>query len=247
MKLHPAYLWIGSDAELAARALAFIKQQLCKKKSSVSNDGCNRCADCTNIERKQHHLLLWIAPENTYTLAALEGVMQTIVYALQPEEHFFIVFEHAELFNASCANSLLKSLEEPPQGYHFILLTNRTEGTLATIRSRCIVELFKAESEQEMHSLFRYFTPVKLAASAEFIRELERARMPERDVQPFLDQLTDYWYKQLINAYEENTENSIQKAQKSLEVLESARALPVMPGSSKIFLKNLYLCLSIAF
>ena len=173
--------------------------------------------------------------------------MQTIVYALQPDEHFFIVFEHAELFNASCANSLLKSLEEPPQGYHFILLAPRTEGILATIRSRCIVEHFASESETEKHPLSVYFTPVSLTAAAAFTRELERAKMAERDVQPFLDQLTEYWYKQLLAGYTANADPVVQKAQRALEVLESARLLPVMPGSSKIFLKNLYLRLSIAF
>ena len=246
MKLHPAYLWIGSDEELIPRTLACIKEQLCKKKST-SSASCNACADCTNVERRQHHLLLWLAPETTYTLAVLETVMQTIVYALQPDEHFFIVFEHAELFNASCANSLLKSLEEPPQGYHFILLAPRTEGILATIRSRCIVEYFASESETERHPLCAYFTPVSLTAAAAFTRELERAKMAERDVQPFLDQLTEYWYKQLLAGYAENADQAVQKAQRALEVLESARLLPVMPGSSKIFLKNLYLRLSIAF
>lgn len=245
MKLHPAYLWIGAENDLSARALSFIKQQLCKKKNS--NDCCNECADCKNIERKQHHLLLWIAPENTYTLAQLETVMQTIVFALQPDEHFFIVFEHAELFNAACANSLLKSLEEPPAGYHFILLANRTEGILNTVRSRCIVELFASEAYNNEHPLVAYFTPVVLTAASEFARELDRIKMAERDVQPFLDAVTAYWYKQLRVAYEKNADFESIKAQRILEVLARARAVPVMPGSSKIFLKNLYLSLSIAF
>lgn len=148
-KLHPAYLWIGSEADLQARALAFIKAHQCKQ------GGCDACATCVNISKKQHHLLLWIKPENTYTLAQLEGVMQAIVFALQPDEHYFIVFEHAELFNAACANSLLKSLEEPPAGYHFILLAPRMQGIVPTIKSRCIVETFQSKGEDK-HPLYAY-------------------------------------------------------------------------------------------
>lgn len=239
--IHPAYLYIGPHKELIEQTISFIKKHICK------NAGCLTCIDCTKIDKRQHHALLWITPENSYTLATIEGVMHTIVYALQPDEHFFIVFEHAELFNIACANSLLKSLEEPPRGYHFMLLAERTEGILATIRSRCIVETFSSNAEQEKHPLLDYFTPVTMTKAAEFIKELDRARMPEREVQPFLDALTDYWYTKLCAAYEKNDENEAKKMQKILAILENARTFPVMPGSSKIFLKNLYLCLSIAF
>lgn len=241
MKLHPAYLWVGSDAELTQRALDFIKEHICKK------GGCNVCADCKNISNKQHHLLLWLSPENYYTLAQLEVVMQTIVFALDPDQHFFIVFEHAELFNTACANSLLKSLEEPPAGYHFILLARRTEGILPTIRSRCMVEIFPSALEDEKHPLLAFFTPVHLTKAAEFTRELERNRMPEKEVPAFLDYLVEYWLKRIQSASERNDEKEVIDAQAVLSILEGARAVPLMPGSSKIFLRNLYLMLSIAF
>ncbi len=244
--LHPAYLWIGSDTELTTKALSFIKSHVCKQAKSRPG-GCTTCIDCAKVERKQHHLLLWVAPENTYTISLIEEVLQKIVFALERDEHFFIVFEHAELFNTSCANSLLKSLEEPPPGYHFILLAPRTEGILPTIRSRCITQVFKQHTEQLKHSLFSYFTPVTISTVQEFTKELERVKMAEREIQPFLDQLTDFWYLFLKEGYAHHNEHDIKKAYKALEILHNARALPVMPGSSKIFLKNLYLCLSIAF
>ena len=44
----------------------------------------------------------------------------------------------AEDMNAATANSLLKSLEEPPAGAMFILVSHRPARLLPTIRSRCV-------------------------------------------------------------------------------------------------------------
>jgi DNA polymerase-3 subunit delta' len=44
----------------------------------------------------------------------------------------------AEDMNASSANSLLKSLEEPPAGAVFLLVSHRPARLLPTIRSRCV-------------------------------------------------------------------------------------------------------------
>lgn len=43
----------------------------------------------------------------------------------------------AEAMNANAANALLKNLEEPPPGMHFLLVSHRPERLLPTILSRC--------------------------------------------------------------------------------------------------------------
>lgn len=48
------------------------------------------------------------------------------------------IIHPAEDMNANTANSLLKSLEEPPQGAIFLLVSHRPAGLLPTIRSRCV-------------------------------------------------------------------------------------------------------------
>lgn len=50
-----------------------------------------------------------------------------------------IVLVHpAEAMNANAANALLKALEEPQPGAHFILVSDRPARLLATMRSRCL-------------------------------------------------------------------------------------------------------------
>ncbi|MGQ0511593.1 MAG: DNA polymerase III subunit delta' [Betaproteobacteria bacterium] len=48
------------------------------------------------------------------------------------------IIHPAEDMNASSANSLLKSLEEPPTGAMFLLVSHRPARLLPTIRSRCV-------------------------------------------------------------------------------------------------------------
>ena len=48
------------------------------------------------------------------------------------------VFHPAENMNSNSANALLKSLEEPASGACFILISNKPQRLLATVRSRCV-------------------------------------------------------------------------------------------------------------
>lgn len=48
------------------------------------------------------------------------------------------IFHPAEDMNTATANSLLKSLEEPPPGAIFLLVSHRPARLLPTIRSRCV-------------------------------------------------------------------------------------------------------------
>jgi len=52
------------------------------------------------------------------------------------------IIDDADLMNDAAANALLKSLEEPPETSHIILITSRPDVLLPTIRSRCQVVHF---------------------------------------------------------------------------------------------------------
>lgn len=61
-----------------------------------------------------------------------------------------LVIDEADLMNEPAANSLLKTLEEPPAAVTFILLTEKPSALLVTIRSRCIPIPFGALSQEEV-------------------------------------------------------------------------------------------------
>ena len=60
------------------------------------------------------------------------------------------IIDEAEMLNPAGQNAILKSLEEPPKGTVFILVTSSEERLLATIRSRCQRVRFEAIDEMAM-------------------------------------------------------------------------------------------------
>ena len=64
-----------------------------------------------------------------------------------------IIIHPADDMNVEAANALLKSLEEPPQGTFFILVTHRPSRLLPTIRSRCRVLRFHTLSEEQLGAM----------------------------------------------------------------------------------------------
>lgn len=64
-----------------------------------------------------------------------------------------IIIEPADDMNQHAANKLLKSLEEPPIGTFFLLVTHRPARLLPTIRSRCRTLRFPALSDRQLAAL----------------------------------------------------------------------------------------------
>ncbi len=239
--LHPAHLWIGPEEDLRLRAHSFIRRSLCKK------DSCGACHNCIALDNKRHHAVLWLSAENYYTLSQLEPVFKTLAFSLQPGELFFIVFERADYFNAASANSLLKQLEEPPRGYHFILLAQRREGIVATIRSRCVIEEFLGDTKAIKHPLYTYFTDDPLLYAGNFHKELGKHHFHEREVYDLLDQVSEFWHEQYKVGHKKNNILLMKKAHHAIRLIDASRAHLAMPGSAKLFLKNLFLSFFLAF
>ncbi|MEL7197153.1 MAG: DNA polymerase III subunit delta' [Pseudomonadota bacterium] len=64
-----------------------------------------------------------------------------------------IIIHPADDMERNAANALLKSLEEPPQGTFFILVTHRPSRLLPTIRSRCRMVRFPIISSSNMRAM----------------------------------------------------------------------------------------------
>ncbi len=237
---HQAYLWIGPEEELRSRASSFIQRQLCKE------NGCGTCHTCIAIIEKRHYALTWLVPENYYTIKQLEPLFNTVCFALSPGEKHIIVIERADLLTTACANSLLKSLEEPPEGYQYLLLAPRTEGILPTIASRCVKEELVFRNPQA-HRLLPYFMNLEISLAPEFLKEIEKERVPENEIGYLLDACMFYWHENLKEALRRGDLGMAQRAQSVEALIEDARKKMPMPGSSKLFLKNLFLSLTLAY
>jgi DNA polymerase III gamma/tau subunit len=232
--LPPAQLWIGHHEQALDEVEKFLQHILCK------NNSCNTCITCMQIREKQHHALMWLHPEKNYTLDQLEDIFATLSFQLQPNELFFFIIQKADFLTSACANKLLKPIEEPPRGYHFILLAERAEQILPTIRSRCIIHtLDTTNTSHSSHPLFECFT-TKIPTSNEFAKIIDTAIINERESIELLNQIMHYWfteYHQEINSTATNSALPLLIITK----LQQAQLQPPMPGSYALFWRNLYL------
>ncbi|HLC07428.1 MAG TPA: hypothetical protein VJJ26_04545 [Candidatus Babeliales bacterium] len=226
--LPPAQLFIGQHAQALEAVELFLQKMLCK------NNGCNTCIMCLQIREKQHHALMWLHPEKNYTIDQFDDLFTTLSLQLQSDELFFFIIQKADFLTAACANKLLKPMEEPPTGYHFILLAERVEQIVPTITSRCVIyKLDTATSAQISHPLFEVFTK-KIAASNDFSKIIDSANINERESMELLDQILHYWFTK----YQQDKTTHVIPL---ITMLQKAQLQPPMPGSSITFWRNLYL------
>lgn len=234
--LPPAQLWIGEHTNLVQRAQTYLQKIFCVK------NNCGTCITCTQIAQQQHHAVMWLYPEKQYTREQLDTIFGTIAFALSPGQRYFFVLQKADFLTPICANSLLKPIEEPPPGYHFLLLAQRTEQILPTIRSRCVTSSFIAQTKNGPHAdLFDFFTSSQFSDPSAFLKQLDQSKINERESVELLDELLNYWMKQYKKAVKEKHKQKQDKVEKTFAVLKQAAEQPPMPGSSKIFWKNLFL------
>lgn len=236
--LPPAQLWIGSPDILIAEVMTYLQQQFCP------HAGCGLCVTCTQLRAQQHHAVIWMCPEKQYTLEDLEIIQERLAFTLSDDEQLFFILQKADYLSKQCANSLLKSIEEPPKGYRFILCAERIENVLATIQSRCIVKSFAKEGSAGQHQeLYAYFSlqsgiTQQSDRPITFLSYLQKSTVNETDSIELIDRLLGYWIQKYTSAVLNKQPHAL--ALKHVNMLKKALINPPMPGGSKLFWKNLY-------
>jgi len=250
LKLSPSYLLIGSELYIENIVKNFIKNVFCADATSASfgntsttatiGASCNLCIECKKVDRKMHHNIIWLEPEAQYTLSDLEPIFKSVVFALEDTKHFFFVISKAQQLSQFCANSLLKLMEEPPRGYHFILTAQTKERILPTILSRCIIQNYNTESNADS-VFFKYFNSFNEPDFQGFSQAIQGSKIQESELMSLIDQIYFFWMEKLKILIQENNVDQAILIQNILDLMNKARAENIMPGSGKIFLRNLYM------
>lgn len=234
LQSHHAYLWVGTRQAIIKQAEEHLMRAWCK------NDFCQSCTICLGIKERCYYLLHWMLPhKQTYTVAQIQHVVHLLSFSLDPHEHFYIVIEHAELLSLNSAHVLLKSLEEPPPGYHFILLTESLEALLPTIVSRCVIQqVYEPKLEEWSHFLSFFYGQEQLDYRS-FDKECERGLPPEYETRKLLESLMAYWLSKYHSLVKDGSD--VLYVQAVLRILEEALKVMPMPGSAKLFWRTLFL------
>jgi DNA polymerase-3 subunit delta' len=111
---------------------------LCSDKKE--NHACGLCKSCVLLGSQNHPDFFMIEPEEPgkqIKVDDIRGLINFIHLSSQYSSSKIVIINPAEAMNRNAANSLLKTLEEPPDGVIFLVVSSQPARLAVTIRSRC--------------------------------------------------------------------------------------------------------------
>lgn len=139
-RLAQAYLLAGPHG-VGKRTFTFnLAQALLCESPPESFDGCGRCPACWQVAAETHpqfHVLRTPADKSELPVELARAFTAKLYQTPSRVPRTVGYIHDADDLNASSANSLLKTLEEPPAGAVLLLRTSDSERQLPTVRSRC--------------------------------------------------------------------------------------------------------------
>lgn len=151
-KISHAYLFFGPDG-IGKKLIAF---SLAKAINCIDQDGdfCGFCDSCRRIENGVHPDLFFIEPEGqSIKIDQLRDLQASTRYKPYMAKRKVCIIDQVDRMTASAANSILKTLEEPPGTMVIILLAAYIDQILPTVRSRCQLLQFSPLSTGDVERL----------------------------------------------------------------------------------------------
>lgn len=134
-----AYLFEGiPGCGRRTTALALIATLFCRQ--PVSGEACGSCPSCRKLNAGNHpdlHQLHPLPDKRDISIEQVRELQQVLSLRPYEADRKVCLIEPAERMSPGAANSLLKTLEEPPGHGLLILLSTQADLLLATVRSRC--------------------------------------------------------------------------------------------------------------
>ena len=153
-KISHSYIFEGVPGSGRRKtALALIQAIFCP---AVADDACGVCPSCRKIASGNHGDIHFVEPlpdKRDISIDQLREIQREL--SLRPYEapRKACILEPAERMSVNAANSLLKTLEEPPGNAIIILLSENADMLLPTIRSRCQLIRFSPLSPENIRLL----------------------------------------------------------------------------------------------
>ena len=155
-QLAHAYLFRGPDGvgkQLFARSLAAAVN--CRRRQGM--DACGDCPSCRKYSSENHPDFLVISPEKgVIKIDRIREMIQALSYPPYESAVRVVLLEDIHTLRPEAANSLLKTLEEPPDNNLLILTAAAARDVLITISSRCqVIPFFSLGQEETAQILLR--------------------------------------------------------------------------------------------
>ena len=94
---------------------------------------------------------------NNIKISSIREIKKKISYNFDEIKYRGIIISDAHLMSIEAQNALLKSLEEPPEGVIFFLITDSVQNLLPTIKSRCWEIQFNTLNNENLKQVLTKF------------------------------------------------------------------------------------------
>lgn len=143
-----SYLFIGIEG-IGKKLLAteFAKAILCLG----DNKYCNNCKSCIEFDGNNNPDFLYIEPDgNSLKIEQIREMQKKVQEKPIISNKKVYIINDADKMTLEAQNSLLKTLEEPPEFATIILIGTNENAFLATIKSRCMIIHFNQIADNKM-------------------------------------------------------------------------------------------------
>ncbi len=130
-------------------ALALAQALNCER--PVEGDACGECVPCRRVASGEHTDVETISPDGQFIkIDQMRDMARQAQYRPYESRRRVYIIDDADRLREQAANSILKTLEEPPETTMLVLVTSKPYMLLETIRSRCQMLSFAPLSTREL-------------------------------------------------------------------------------------------------
>lgn len=147
-----SYLFVGNEGIGKFHfAKEFAKMILCFYKN-----GCNQCKSCKEFDTENHPDFLVVEPEgNTIKVEQIRQIISKIIEKPIISDKKVYIVNDSDKMTEEAQNTLLKTLEEPPENIIIILIAEKEEKILSTIKSRCTKITFQPIEQDKLKEILK--------------------------------------------------------------------------------------------
>jgi DNA polymerase-3 subunit gamma/tau len=136
-RLHHAYLFTGTRG-VGKTTIARILAKALNCERGLGPVPCGSCVTCREIEVGRFVDLLEVDAATNTRVEEMRQLLESSVYAPTRGRYKVYVIDEVHMLSNSAFNSMLKTLEEPPEHVKFILATTDPQKIPVTVLSRCL-------------------------------------------------------------------------------------------------------------
>jgi len=174
-----------------------------KKKLSTSEIAC---LEEINLKKNNPYASLDSSSSKTIRIDTIREIINFVSYKYDEVNKRFIIIPNADMMNMEAQNSLLKTLEEPPEDVFFILLTSKPNQLLETIKSRCRIFYFGTLGKEDIARILEEYFGINknrsmILASFSDGSISEAEKLLKKDIDDFKQKCVNFLRNVFVSKY----------------------------------------------